>query len=371
MSIFPFRADHGDDGLFRTRLAGRHARTTEAFHCLRATAEHAAAPHAKGPALYGQRVAVSDDPAEGYWEMISLRDEIFLVITSCHYAKERTESVLPEGFVEFHFILKGPARVEFSESGQVQIGSPNLTVVQQGDDMLYQVHCGPGPWRSVSLYVTQEYFDAFAKASLGADNSFQKKLNAVGNEQVSCHQMPVGVEVIHAIEKLLANPYQGYRRLLFAEAKACEILCASLDLWQHHIENENAPGVFSTRDLRLIEKARDIMLSDMTRVPTIPELARAVGTNTSKLKRGFKFLYGMTVFEFGHSHRMNRALNLLIQDRLSVNEVACAVGYQHQTSFTASFREHFGFAPKDARRMSNPEEILARHADPLNPPGTP
>jgi len=370
MNTFPFRPDQSDDGLFRTRLAGRHARTTEAFHSLRATAEHAV-PQAKGPGIYGQRVAVSQDPSEGYWELISLRDEIFLVITSCRYTKERTESVLPEGFVEFHFVLKGPARVEFSESGEVQIGSPNLTVVQQGDDMLYQVHCGPGSWRMVSMYVTQAYFDAFVRASLGAGNAFQKKLDAVGNEQVFCHQMPVGVEVLHAIEKLLANPYQGYRRLLLAEAKASEILCASLDLWQNHIESENAPGVFSTRDLRLIEKARDIMLSDMTRVPTIPELARAVGTNTSKLKRGFKFLYGMTVFEFGHSHRMNRALNLLIQDRLSVNEVACAVGYQHQTSFTASFREHFGIAPKDARRMGSAEEVLARHAgDPLHPPGT-
>lgn len=363
----PFLSSPGvtDDGLFRARLAGRHSRTTEAFERLRSTAQHVMPTHTKGVGLYGGKVAVSDDPAEGHWEMISLKDEIFLVISDCQYAKARSESVLPEGFVEFHFMLKGPVSVEFSESGHVHIATPNLTIVQQGDDMLYQVRCGPGTWRSVGMYVTREYFDDFVKAAIGTDSPLHKKLAAVETEQVVCHQMPVGVEVLQAIEKLLANPYQGFRRLLFAQAKACEILCASVDLWQSHLESEHTTGVFSARDLRLIEKARDIMLADMTRVPTIPALARTVGTNTSKLKRGFKFLYGMTVFEFGHSHRMDHALNLLTQGRLSVNEVASAVGYQHQTSFTASFREHFGFAPKEARRMSAPEDTQARAgADP-------
>ena len=59
------------DGLFRTRLAGRFARTTEAFHALQGSN---ATGCGLGTGLYGRRIPVSDDPAEGEWELASIRD---------------------------------------------------------------------------------------------------------------------------------------------------------------------------------------------------------------------------------------------------------------------------------------------------------
>ena len=350
----------GMDGLFRTRLAGHHARTSEAFGALRDQLGDSPSAPIGEYGLYGGAIAVSDDPREGKWELISIRDEILLVISDGHFAKQRTESVLPEGYIEFHFMVAGPVSVEFSEAGRIEVTSPNLTVVHQGDDMHYQVSCGPGLWRSVGLYISREYFHNFLKASVGIDSSLWRQLQALRNEQVFCHQMPVSPEALTAVKQLLENPYEGYRRLFFAQAKAYEVLCASLDLWQAYLDSHHSAEVFSSRDLRLIEKARDLLVSDLRHMMTIPELDRAVGTNTSKLKRGFKFLYGMTVFECGHRARMTRALELLGNERLSVNEVAFAVGYQHQTSFTASFREYFGFAPKDARRMADLRNVRPR-----------
>jgi len=350
----------GNDGLFRTRLAGHHARTSEAFSALRdQLGLLSSAPHGEA-GLYGGSVPVSDDPEEGKWELISIRDEILLVVSDGYLTRQHSESVLPEGYIEFHFMVAGPVSVEFSETGRIEVTSPNLTVVHQGDDMHYQVSCGPGLWRSVGLYISRDYFHSFLRASMGVDGPLWQQLQKLRNEQVFCHQMPVNPEVLTAVKQLLENPYEGYRRLLFAQAKAYEVMCASLDLWQAYLESHHTAEVFSSRDLRLIEKARDLLVGDLRHMMTIPELARAVGTNTSKLKRGFKFLYGMTVFECGHRARMDRALELLGNERLSVNEVAFAVGYQHQTSFTASFRDYFGFAPKDARRMADLRNVRAR-----------
>jgi AraC family transcriptional activator of pyochelin receptor len=39
-------------------------------------------------------------------------------------------------------------------------------------------------------------------------------------------------------------------------------------------------------------------------------------------------------------------------DSMSICQVAECVGYQHQTSFTAAFRDHFGFLPSEARARS-------------------
>lgn len=355
------RSMQADAGLFRTRLAGRHARTREAFDVLRQRVRPLIMGAGRDPiGLYGERLCVSDAQSEGHWELISLRDEIFLILSDCHYSAPRTESVLPEGFVEFHFMLQGPVSVDISDVGQIQIGAPNLTVVHQGDDMHYHVSCGAGVWRSVALYVSRAWFDRFVVEAMGEGNALSRDLDSVANDHVLCRQMPLGMQTFTAVEQLLSNPFHGARRLLFAQAKVMEIMCGSLDLWQQFIQSDRVADVFSARDLRLIEKARDLLLNDLTRSPTIPELARAVGTNTSKLKRGFKFLYGMTIFEYGHRQRMSEALRLLIEDRLAVNQVASSVGYQHQTSFTASFREHFGFTPKDARRMASSEALRSR-----------
>lgn len=359
-SLTPKRSDDTEEGLFRTILAGRFARTTEAFNNLRQSAYQANNIHGVGFNLFGKRVPVSDDPNEGRWELISIRDDIYVVVSDCNFSKCRTESVPPEDFIEFHFNLNGPASIEFSESGHMQVTTPNLTVVRQGDDMPYHVSCGPGSWRSVGLYVSRDYFTRFLGAAVPTDNKLWKELQSIGNQQVFCYQMPVSLDVLNVVEQLLNNPYDSFRRFLYAEAKAYEILCAAIDLWAAAIDSAATPEVFSARDLRLIEKAKDLIIADLGHVMTIPELARAVGTNTSKLKRGFKLLYGMTVFELGQRYRMNKALRLLVQDHLSVNEVAYATGYQHQTSFTAAFREYFGFTPKDAKRKVNVEELRRR-----------
>lgn len=349
------------DGLFRTRLAGRFARTTEAFHTLRGSN---ATGCGLGTGLYGARIPVSPDPREGEWELVSIRDEIFINQSRCNYLQQRTECVLPEDFLEFHFMITGSTSVELSENGQITIGSPNLTVVRQGADAHYTVACGPGPWRSVGIHIPQASFRRFVTAAAGADSAILRLLDDVDHQQVAFHQMPLGVAALNAVEQLLSNPYEGYRRLLYTEAKVYEILCASIDLWRTCIESHSTAECFSTRDLKLIERAKDLLLLNPNQVPTIPQLARAVGTNTSKLKRGFKFLYGVTVFEMGHRFRMNHALRLLTEEKLTVSEVATAIGYQHQTSFTAAFRDFFGMAPKDARRLTQSGSPLAAARSP-------
>jgi len=350
-------------GMFRTQLNGQRTSLRDAFHVLRHRHQQQIddMPNRKAastlcPDLYGSTIAVSDDPQEGSWELISLRDEVFLIISDCRYAHPRSEAVLPEGFVEFHFVLQGCISLDLADQGQIQVSAPNFTAVQQGKNGGYQVLCNSGSWRSVALYVDRNFMKRFLHDAPDWDDTLNANLDVMndGCPQVQCQQIRLDVRTLTAVEQLLANPYRGQRRLLYADAKVTEILCASVERWQSSLEPDtHSEERFSSRDLRLIEKARELLVADLSRPPTIPQLARAVGVNTSKLKRGFKYLCGMTIFEYAHRHRMERALQLLAEERMPVNQVADRVGYQHQTSFTASFKAHFGFTPKQARHIVN------------------
>lgn len=347
-------------GLFRTRLAGCSAPTREAFAALRDSRWHMPAQGPAGRAqhlLYGGRIPVSDDPAEGSWEMLRLRDGIFVNTSDCHYRHERRETVRAERFVELHFVLAGTTQLQLASQPHtargITIGQPCLSIVQQHEGAQYTVACGRGAWRSVGLHVERAWFEDFVRACVPHDSPLLQALHPQDDLPggVACLQMPLGMGVLQNVEQLLANPYEGHRRLVYAGAKVHEILCATLDLWEKHAAHDDAANQFTARDLRRVAQAHTLLLADPSQVPTIAQLAAAVGTNTSKLKRGFKHLYGTTIFECGHRFRMQHALQLLAEERLPVSDVALAVGYRYQTSFTVSFRAFFGVAPRDARRM--------------------
>jgi AraC-like DNA-binding protein len=71
------------------------------------------------------------------------------------------------------------------------------------------------------------------------------------------------------------------------------------------------------------------------------------------LTRGFRAVYGETIFDFSHRCRMQHALILLRDQHWSVDKVSDAVGYRHSTSFATAFRRHFGMRPIDVRHAKS------------------
>lgn len=139
--------------------------------------------------------------------------------------------------------------------------------------------------------------------------------------------------------------------LLRAEALALNLLLALLG---SRIREERPiatiPGTsLSARELEQLQAVRATLSTNFESPPTIADLARRVGTNQSKLMRGFKLLYGETLADFALRQRMERAQSLLTEDRLSAAEVAYRVGYQHHSSFTYAFSRFFGYPPSQAR----------------------
>jgi len=102
------------------------------------------------------------------------------------------------------------------------------------------------------------------------------------------------------------------------------------------------------REQRLLWQAREQLLSDLSRPPTIEQLARESGLNALKIKRGFKALFGTTVYGLFQRERMQRVW-LLLQHR-SVTETALMLGYSNISHFSATFRKQFGVLPSEIKR---------------------
>ena len=99
------------------------------------------------------------------------------------------------------------------------------------------------------------------------------------------------------------------------------------------------------RGREAITRARELLLQHIGNPITIKELSRKVATNECYLKKGFKEMFGTTIFEFYQSQRMEHAKYLLYEKSLSVTDVSALLGYSSISHFSTAFKKHTGLKP--------------------------
>jgi AraC-like DNA-binding protein len=83
---------------------------------------------------------------------------------------------------------------------------------------------------------------------------------------------------------------------------------------------------------------------------TIDQLAVKFAIGTSKLKRHFKQVYGLPVYEYFQKHRMQRAKEMLLSGDFSVKEAGYKLGYQNLSNFANAFKKEFGVLPSEVSK---------------------
>ena len=87
---------------------------------------------------------------------------------------------------------------------------------------------------------------------------------------------------------------------------------------------------------------------------TIDMISKHFCVNPTTVKTIFRETFGNSLAAHTKIHRMEKAAELLKEGKLSLSEVAAAVGYQSQSKFTQAFRETYGVLPKNYRKQNNP-----------------
>ncbi|WDA23115.1 AraC family transcriptional regulator [Aeromonas hydrophila] len=137
------------------------------------------------------------------------------------------------------------------------------------------------------------------------------------------------------------------------ERPTCKLLLHSAVLefihWQLNAfkEKHNNQGL-SIREKYLLESARNYLLKDLSIAPTIADIASVVGLNQCKLKKGFKQMYGDSIYAHYQKERMKKAMKLLKFN--NVTETAMILGYSNVSHFSAAFSKEFNIKPKEARK---------------------
>ncbi len=149
--------------------------------------------------------------------------------------------------------------------------------------------------------------------------------------------------VLHQLEH--SKPNEALKHL-FLRGKTYELVNLCLEQFCFTSKSYN----LSQSDINCLKRARDVLASNLETPPSILQLARQVGINDFKLKKGFKALFNTTPYGYLQQRRMLAARQALLDGAPSVTMVANQVGYTNVSHFAAAFRKQFGSTPKGFKK---------------------
>lgn len=205
--------------------------------------------------------------------------------------------------------------------------APNEIYVGTMDrNFLGQMHYqkSPNSYKTISIMFDENLikdFDIFNHLEPLCDNFYVRKTLINQNQTLILDELRN------------AEIYSGKMREIFIESKVLDLVFKSF----------NAP--LRQSDLKLAQKAKEILLKNIANPPSIAKLAHDCATNATTLKIEFKKHFGVSIYEMLQNERLNLAAYFLKAQDISISEAAKLVGYSSLSHFSKIFKAKFGILP--------------------------
>ena len=151
-------------------------------------------------------------------------------------------------------------------------------------------------------------------------------------------------EMHQIVDSLFSIEYEGKTKMMFFRSQ----ITALLSHFFGQLAIDHAQGMKSVDKARL-ERAKDILSNNLDNPPSLTELSKELGLNTTKLKKEFKEVFGLPVFKYLQNERLTTAHGLISKKEATVQEAAWHVGYDSLSSFSNAFAKKFGYRPSQIK----------------------
>ena len=163
----------------------------------------------------------------------------------------------------------------------------------------------------------------------------------------NCFIVRSGKYIEHVFSELYSVPEnikEGYFKV-----KILELLLAlsGKDLQ----ENKLANHVISKSQQQLANQVVAYLSRHMSQHITIDELAKEFNVSATHLKNIFKEVYGMPVFSYMRTQKMQAAAQSLVHTEYSITDIAYEYGYGNLSKFSAAFQKVMGCTPSAYRKQ--------------------
>ncbi len=151
-------------------------------------------------------------------------------------------------------------------------------------------------------------------------------------------------EMHQIVDSIINIEYEGKTKMMFFRSQITALL-------SHFFGQlaENHSKQMKSADQNRLLRAKEILSNNLENPPSLTELSKQLGLNTTKLKKEFKEVFGLPVFKYLQNERLTTAHNLIRKNEATVQEAAWHVGYDSLSSFSNAFAKKFGYRPSQIK----------------------
>ncbi len=159
---------------------------------------------------------------------------------------------------------------------------------------------------------------------------------------------PIGTDYRIIMDELIKEKIEHPLRLKFIYNRALLLIEKFVTGFIGKLEKNQQIIKLKDDEISRLIIVESLLVKDYSGVPpTIAALSKVATMSPTKLKKDFKAMYGLPVYEYYQKNRMMRAKALLMEGRYAVKEVGMMVGYTNLGHFAASFKKEFGVLPSE------------------------
>lgn len=248
---------------------------------------------------------------------------------------------------EMHFSLTGSAEVESLNSKFDYSFGPQQHNFFYSSNFEGKFRGGKQekPNEVFEIHFTENYFNRFVDSESKTIDKFLKQIDKQEiSNCLSPHHMPITAQMNLILSQINQCQRKGVLKRLYLESKILELFMLQIEQFES-IQLTPTSEKLKKEDVEKIYYAKKLLEQNISEPYSLLELAHKVGLNDFKLKKGFKILFGTTVFGYLHEIRMQQSKRMLLEENKPVKEVAAYCGYQYVQHFTTAFKNKFGITP--------------------------
>lgn len=297
----------------------------------------------------GVHISLPENEGAGYWEVFKVAEHAFLSITDAIFAQDKTLDVPTQNGFKIRLLLRGA--IEQDTTNLDLLAPQGVAYCAKGAQKARYVIKGGQRTTLILLHCRTP----FIRDTVGANNPCLPEPFRLLTHKSLPREGGVRFSLTPSIMRSASDILEA-RLSMSPHLRQTYLFTKSLEIWtavlQHLIDsNAPLPSVnLSQKDFYHVDRAREILQREFTNPPSVQMLARTLGVSATKLKSIFKAATANTLQGYLQRVRMEHAAFLLLQQELSVGQVAAEVGYEHQANFTHAFKRYFGYSPKQIRR---------------------
>lgn len=294
------------------------------------------------PTKLGTVYKIPDEAGGGYYWVYALDDQYAIKFHNFYFNEDFIIEFDGQENLNicYYYSISGE---ELSPYRKIHAGQIRLT---NGDDFHFKALIHKNiPIQTVEIEIYPRYYEQFIKNTMG-DKDLD--LKTVFRSIDWCTDFPEMENLLHQIWTYRG---EGTSAKLFYNSKVSEAISLIIDYNTRKKEDSNNP-LISAEDRKAIEFVNHYLNDHFSDTVSIDKLCKIACFGRTKFKTLFKQVNRCTVTEYVTDKRLNQAEFLLRTSNLTIEQIACAIGYSNAGRFSALFKNTTGIFPSDYRKIA-------------------